>query len=96
MKRSDAIKELASELILSWLDVIGTEGLPDFKLAQKLADSMLTRAQKIGMHPPATRESQWVWSPEDETKEQTNIKILQKFLDDTKHLVEDDDKSQAW
>ena len=82
MKRSDAVKELACELILSWLDVIGIEGLPDFGSAKKLADSILTRSEKIGMYPPTiirytdhsngntSCAEEWVWEPEEDNKSQ--------------------------
>ena len=52
MKRSDMIHSIASELLLSWLDVKGLEGLPDFKEAQQIAELLLVRIEKEGMMPP--------------------------------------------
>ena len=52
MKRSDMIHSIASELLLSWLDLKGLEALPDFKEAQQIADLLLQRIEKEGMFPP--------------------------------------------
>ena len=52
MKRSEMVKSIASELIHSWLDTYGIEGLPDFKGAQNIAYLLLERIEREGMLPP--------------------------------------------
>ena len=76
MKRNDMVKDLASELILAWLDVYSTPAaLPGFDKAQELVDRILARAEKEGMLPPycpigSERDDGAVqccqWEPEDE------------------------------
>lgn len=76
MRRSDMIKDLASELILAWLDVYETpESLPGFGKAQELADRILSRAEKEGMLPPMLLIPEYAfqapneWEPEEEEME---------------------------
>jgi len=64
MKRSEMILNIASELVHEYTNLM------PFDKAKELADIVLTRIEREGMYPPATRESQWVWSPEETDKSQ--------------------------
>ena len=57
MKRSEMIKSLASEIILS--DICTP--LPNFKEAQEFADIFLTRIEEAGMLPPIKKSYETLW-----------------------------------